>query len=543
MTVAEDFQLRDRSVSSELNVHQVNHDPPESPVASEVSSVSAVSSSRASSQAETGAFRSKVAGGLKNAIVPMNKTIKATAELLRGGCLAGDSITVKIFVEHTKVVKSIQGIIVTLYRLGRIDTHPAVPLQSANSKYYPRSRTGLGGLSLSSAGTSHVFRMDLDQNFAPLMIDPQSLTAEIKTSVRVPDDAFPTISCVPGAMISFSYFVEVVMDLRGKLVDQDRFRPRMSMTGASSAYGYVNNFSQTVHGIQGTTTQANGQNFADTTQIRREKSVVACIFEVVVGTKDSQRSKRINDLPGENLSSRRWDSNGVELWLPPREDTLRTADNSHVHDQNDLDGARPPDSVILQGHNPQVEDTSHLDEKTLLRLAEERLLPSAPPVDDDGAPLTMSPNVLPSAPTLDMLQPQHSSHPSCHSAHHQPSERNSTADLPSDPNAVASPLHPVDPSSGSDDGRQPEDDKQEMERQRLLALRSAPDLPDHHEGEGSANHAHEGIIPGVSAPVFDAEGHYRPYPISHGDDMAMGIGISATGGGVLASEDLPQYQR
>ena len=70
-----------------------------------------------------------------------------------------------------------------------------------HEEYYPKSKTGLGGLSLSSAGSSSIFRKDLAQTFAPILIDPYTLSAVIHASVESPADAFPTISGVAtGAM-------------------------------------------------------------------------------------------------------------------------------------------------------------------------------------------------------------------------------------------------------------------------------------------------------------------------------------------------------
>ncbi|OCL13948.1 hypothetical protein AOQ84DRAFT_260992, partial [Glonium stellatum] len=242
------------------------------------------------------------------------KTITATIELLKAGFLRGDNIPVKISVNHTKHIKSFQGIIITLYRQARVDMHPALPV-APNSKadkvssedYYPKSRTGLGGLSLSSAGSSHVFRKDLAQSFAPLFIDPRTFTAEVKASVRVPDEAFPTISSVPGAMISFKYYVEVVVDLQGKLAGLDKLFPSSGLVNVpnNAATAFDNTASSAAAAAAAASgrpedhhhhpaaacgmVSAWGGNFVDTESIRRDKSVVTCVFEVVIGTKDSDR--------------------------------------------------------------------------------------------------------------------------------------------------------------------------------------------------------------------------------------------------------------
>ena len=267
-------------------------DPPHSPAPSETSSTSTASS---------GGFNWQVRS--TNSIpksVCDSRGISAKIEILRGGCLPGDVLPVQITVNHTKAVKSLQGVIVTLYRSAHIDTHPAIPLgpETKDKKreyedYYPKSRTGLGGLSLSSAGSSRAFRQDLNQTFAPLIVDPQSLTAIVKTSIQVPEDVFPTISNVPGQMISFRYYVEVVVDLRGKLASPDRVRSQLGIVNGARGYGHGD---PQVNGVDGSSglffPLASGFGCLDTSQIRREKSVVCWPFEVIVGTRDSDRKRR-----------------------------------------------------------------------------------------------------------------------------------------------------------------------------------------------------------------------------------------------------------
>ncbi|EAT89111.2 hypothetical protein SNOG_03906 [Parastagonospora nodorum SN15] len=220
------------------------------------------------------------------------KTITATIDVLKGGFLRGDQIPIKVTVNHTKHVRSLNGIVVTLYRQARVDMHPALPV-APNSKgdkkktedYYPKSRTGLGGLSLSSAGSSHLFRKDLSQSFAPLFVDPRTLTAEVKCAVRVPDEAFPTISNVPGAMISFKYYIEVVVDIQGKLTGLDRMVANAGLVNVPSGGASLGREDASSNMFS-----TYGGNFVDTDQIRREKGVISSLFEVIIGTKDSDRN-------------------------------------------------------------------------------------------------------------------------------------------------------------------------------------------------------------------------------------------------------------
>lgn len=223
------------------------------------------------------------------------KTITATIDVLKGGFLRGDQIPIKVTVNHTKHIRSLKGIIITLYRQARVDMHPALPVvpnskgdKTKSEDYYPKSRTGLGGLSLSSAGSSHLFRKDLCQSFAPLFVDPRTLMAEVKCTVRVPDEAFPTISNVPGAMISFKYYVEVVVDIQGKLTGLDRMVSNAGLVNLPSAAGGTSAMAR--DDATGSMFSTWGGNFVDTDQIRREKGIVSALFEVVIGTRDSDRN-------------------------------------------------------------------------------------------------------------------------------------------------------------------------------------------------------------------------------------------------------------
>ncbi|KAI1005594.1 pH-response regulator protein palF/RIM8 [Podosphaera aphanis] len=228
------------------------------------------------------------------------KKVTATIELLKSGCLPGDNLQLKITIKHTKPIRSMNGVIITLYRQGKIDSAPPIS-QFTNVKgkeaarlkheeYYPKSKTGLRGLSLTSAGSSSIFRKDLAQTFAPIVVDPTTLTAVINTSIRVPEHVFPTICSVPGQMITFKYSVEVVVDLGGKLAGQQRHSPLLlrAVTLPLSSKHINSSGSQSDTNINMPITW--GKNIIGTESIRREKSVVACSFEVIVGSKDSVRS-------------------------------------------------------------------------------------------------------------------------------------------------------------------------------------------------------------------------------------------------------------
>lgn len=404
--------------TSESNGAQDENERPRSPSPSDVSYESRMSSGNASGT-EYGIRSVNTAA---DGFAPLDgtrtntkgKTITATIDVLKGGFLRGDQIPVKITVNHTKHVRSLKGIIVTLFRQARVDMHPALPV-APNSKgdkkktedYYPKSRTGLGGLSLSSAGSSHLFRKDLSQSFAPLFVDPRTLMAEVKCAVRVPDEAFPTISNVPGAMISFNYYIEVIVDIQGKLTGLDRMVASAglvnlpSMAGGAAGTGRDDATSNMYSAWAG--------NFVDTDQIRREKGVVSSVFEIIIGTKDSERNGKRKQEQGSQAPS------GVhEIPAQTGSDPITAEgydqeyyeydENGQYYDYNYDPSYWEVPGYEQHGHGagsayhapPQEEAVS---EKERMRRAEERLLPSQPPDLSSTSSVAIG-HIQPSAPLL-----------------------------------------------------------------------------------------------------------------------------------------------
>lgn len=534
--------------------------PPEravhSPAPSEASTPSAVSGSPRSSRVGPRSSSVKDSDSQSITTSQADKTITATIELVRAGCLPGDVIPVKISVNHTKPIKSLEGIIVTLYRQGRIDIHPAIPVEPADKgkaavrsipDYYPRYKPGLAGLSLSSAVSSGVFRKDLSQTFAPLIVDPRSLTAVVKTSVRVPEDSFPTISSVPGAMISFKYYVEVIVDLRGKLqAGLDNLLPRLSRSSVLD--GSQNNshiLQRDENGAREIVSTFSG-SILDTDQIRRERSVAACLFEVIVGTRDSGRKRSTRG---------RWTQQAEyhEDFVRPGSTDVRLLDdpedNPSCEAQNGLHCFVPNNSTgqlgeTVQAHQvlhpateavppPVFENEDAMDEKTRIRKAEERLLPSQPLTEVTS----LGTNHIPTAPgQLDTTGMDYTlstgdygkSSKSAH-AHGGPSARSAeTVILPSDNVTTEADQSYIG------------EDKQELERRRLQLEASAPD--DFPDDDGSDARRATSGAPQLtylqpSAPVLaedEEHNHQSPSYVFH--DAGPG-NIS------IARESLPQYER
>ena len=364
-----------------------------------MSAASSSTSSRRISLSHPPALTSNSLGGQNSAYPSPREVVTATIELLQGGCLPGDRVPLQIMINHNKPVKSLQGIIITLYREGHVDTHPAIPLgplQPGKKKqyedYYPRSRTGLGGLSLLSAGTSSGFRKDLNQKIVPLIIDPKTLNAVIKTSIQVPEDLFPTISAVPGAMVTFKYNIEVVIDLRGRLTGQDRFFPRLNMIGGASKYDYNDYTGIKPDGLDSLSfPSAVPLILLNTDNARREKGVVACVFEIIVGTRDSRRKRprQVENHQGFAASSSETsriseENRALESIQAPYNDraipNTETDPQSHTDAQCTDHGAYNERTMgdLLPQMTPLPDIDEGHDEKSRITRAERWLLPSAP---------------------------------------------------------------------------------------------------------------------------------------------------------------------
>ena len=408
-------------------------------------------------------------------------TVSVKTEVLQGGCLAGDHLPIRISIKHNKFFKSMQGIIVSLYRQGRIDVNPDLPIgpfhkneKRRHEEYFPRSLTGLAGLSLSSAGSTRSFRQELAQIVAPIIIDPQSLTAVINTSIEAPPHLFPSITNVPGALVSFKYFVEIVVDLRGKLSGQDRLRPHLSITNAPQ-HGYGDSKVSQWEGSDGVNYHsAPAFNYIITDQLRRTRGTISTRTEIIVGSRDTRRKrgKQSDDRPAQPVITPLRSS--VEMGR--EEDADFSNNRSSAHDRIS-ESRRQQQSIVVPPPDPEGD----LDEKAQMRRAEQRLVPSAPPPIDNQNSLSAA--LIPSAPPAsdveDFVQRYGPGAPA--PAYDGPS---------SNLNSIGSSQGQLLQGPAGAQG-----DKQELERQRLLALASSPP-----SGPDAVGETPRALLP--SAPVL-----------------------------------------
>jgi hypothetical protein len=491
-------------------------------------------------------------------------------------------VEIKVNIRLTKLVKSLHGLIVTLFRQTRVDTYSDMRPREAEGvarRFPPIFRADVR--SLSNRGDYHLFRKDLAQAFAPIIINPETMRAEARASLRVPDDAFPTIANVPGAIIGFRYMIEVLVDMKGKLARLERFLPPPT-TVSVQAPGAGGDAPAGAH------VSMYGMHPINTDDIRAQTAVYHERLDVVVGTRDSSRTSKwkqqqaggsvASTLKGKAPAAGGGAGGGAREEDAPAadEEPVAVAHCAHCHqptaagsssctptpvprrtasERSDGGGgggggarAHDPAPDYTPRHAPPLPrpDGEAMSEKERLGLALARLLPSAPPGDDDdggeaGRSGEDAEEPGPSAPHPSILVP----------LHRQRSE-SATAAMPSI--CFAQPSRPRfaddDDDDDDDDGDGDGDpggavngdddegnvasavngeDKMERERRRLLGRRSAPDDGGDGDGEGQA---------GPSAPARAGVGREDGAALDD-EDEEHAFGFRAA----EAESGLPKYER
>lgn len=469
-----------------------------------------------------------------NATSSSSQTITATTELPRHGALPGETIPIRVSINHSRNVRGM--VIATLYRQARVDMHPPIPLGDNDGKkkseyedVYPKSRTGLGGLYFANASPNSAFRKDLSQASTVMVVNPATMTADLTMSLKIPDSAFPTIANVPGSMISFTYHVEVVIDLFGKL-GETRLWPRLTTSDPV--------FSQAAEvGNQSTSNWSH--SILDTTPLRRTKGVITFEMSLVLGTHDSGRKRRQNKAAEVEVAEE------MSQWYDQvNHDAYYNGDyDGQYYDENGepyYDGFGYDNSYeqqyfpeyttaapeMIPPPPPQPHDD--MDEKSRLRRQEQLLLPSEPPPSGEGS--TTAEAYAPTAPviladrlpsTINPRQDGNTTPSTFNTAESVISARSGETIRP----RSASPP-PAPPPLGTTEAT---DDKHELERRRLLAQASAPPMEDGRDASSSSV-APPPLPPpplGPSAPTIDEQDEYNVQTLNHDH----------------SGSDLPQYER
>jgi hypothetical protein len=378
-------------------------------------------------------------------------SIGVSLHMPRKGYLKGEMIPVKITVQHLKPIKSMTGVIVTLSRIYRVCGE---------------------GLEAQS------FRKDLSQTISPLYTDPSTFSCTVSTNIRVPPDTFPTIN--GHHLISFQYCVEAVLDLAGKWNLQ---------VSDLADHGALHN------------------GFVDTDKLKEAKGVVSLWSEVVIGTMRSIDSATTAVTLSSSLDGTSVNRPSSVTYEPSTRSAGSTSDYVVLPVVGSSNTSHTPLSVTqLSRTSPQSTESSVSNyqiryeeagsssivtqtmtaenEKARMRQFEDALLPSAPPVPMDAAPV-YTPELTPGPPPL----PQHLEvdvPPGIPVPSYAHDESSVTA---------SAPEYPVDGAT------YPVSDKLEAERARLQQLASMP-------LEGTGN----GVVNASAPPFQQGTPSFTPQP-------------------------------
>jgi hypothetical protein len=299
-------------------------------------------------------------------------------------------------------------------------------------------------------------------------------------------------------MISFRYYVEVVVDIQGRLGAQER-----ALAGLPGLTAITTSGGDDLENERSGMT-ASGTYMVDTAPVRRDKGVVTATFEVIIGTRDSERRKgkqkeeanaTIPEEPTpvehplqaatEGGADRQYSGYPSEddYWGYSYHDW--TYGNANGHDHWDYHGNgqgngwdMPPEIPM-----PRVPDESQLSDKERARRAEERLLPSQPPDMDQQASEGAHAATAPYLPGEDVPGLYGAPTPAYESTHHASSVPASSAfQTPRSDMSASSPAPEYFPTAGPSNHvpvtSTPTDDKEEIRRRELEAAASAPPVDD-----------------------------------------------------------------
>jgi hypothetical protein len=293
----------------------------------------------------------------------------------------------------------------------------------------------------------------------------------------------------------------------------------------------------------GTVFAAWGGHFINTEDIRRDKSVVSCVYEVIVGTRDSERKSawRQQNLSPEYDANDFADPQGYNSAITNQMRQQHRANNGHFvdhglevestdlerqshqhrqyHSQHSLPSVNnePPPAISRFPLPDFAEDDQNLSEKEKLRRAEARLLPSRPPEDGVESSATAGAHA-PSAP----------GNAGFNSVDAGPSAPPSTGFSPT-PHLDATVSAPAYHHHAPPPSLPPTDDKHELHRRRLEAERSSPEgSADVVEGSSATESAPRGQELAPSAPVLNED-----------DEFGFDFNIPSSS----HHQSLPRYER
>lgn len=302
------------------------------------------------------------------------KTVSISVDLPESGFVIGEKIPIKINMQHYKEYAHPAGLIATLVRICRV---------------------GDG-----SKDIIETFRKDICQTVAPLYLDFETHECSITVYLKVPLDAFPTLT-LPSKYFTFQYYVEVLVNLSRKNIvytESNRIlgggNTNDSSYSKTSAEGKFSMLQRRLRGSNNSEINDDDessiffQDLVNVDKLKRLRNVTGMSIEVVIGTNRLQKDE---DLDKEEESAQEGNSSP----LPEIYDQLLNSYGGQLdtkHNIQKMENVLYPSEPVLDYDNvmvppvprytPNAEYIPTEDKNELEQMRLRQLESDPPPADD-----------------------------------------------------------------------------------------------------------------------------------------------------------------
>ncbi|CAI4061879.1 Rim8p SKDI_07G2100 [Saccharomyces kudriavzevii IFO 1802] len=282
-----------------------------------------------------------------------NKTVTISVDIPQAGFMIGEIVPIDVRIDHYKPFYAPAGLTTTLVRICRV-----------------------GGAGKDDP--METFRKDICQSISPIYINPETLQFQSRVYLKVPLDAFSTLTTV-NKFFSFQYYIEVMVNLSKKnVVYTESNRIIGTPIEEQNGLGVENNINRIQRKMlrmvnpetlendsEGYESSIFFKDMVNVEKLKRLRNVTGMSIETVIGTTRSEVQQYETNFPRETLTTAP-QSPALDLrdWLAPL--------NAYAGDGVPVPEYSPNDKV-----NVPSEDKQELEQKRLKQLESD-----PPPCDD-----------------------------------------------------------------------------------------------------------------------------------------------------------------
>ncbi|CAI4063099.1 hypothetical protein SUVZ_07G2000 [Saccharomyces uvarum] len=289
---------------------------------------------------------------------PPIKTVTISVDIPHAGFVIGETIPIDVKIEHYKPFYHPAGLTTTLVRICRV-----------------------GGAGKDDP--METFRKDICQSISPIYINPETLQFQPRIHLKVPLDAFSTLTSV-SKFFSFQYYIEVMVNLSKKnVVYTESNRIVGTPVEEQNGSGVENNINRIQRKMlrmvnpetlendsEGYESSIFFKDMVNVEKLKRLRNVTGMSIETVIGTTRSEQHQQQHQQYDTNLP-RQPASTTAQNLVPDLRDWLSPL-NAYECDDVPVPKYSPNDRV-----NVPSDDKQELEQKRLQQLESD-----PPPCDD-----------------------------------------------------------------------------------------------------------------------------------------------------------------